>query len=55
MAREECDKMLQLKLNEIEEGFQRYLTEHNDRYDEPDADDDEMEISHDAEIEALLS
>jgi len=46
---------LQLKLNEIEEGFQRYLNEYNDRYDEPNADDEEMEISHDAEIEALLS
>ena len=54
-ARDECDKMLQLKLNEIEEGYQRYLTEYNDRYDESNADDDEMEISHDAEIENLLS
>ena len=54
-AMEECDKILQQKLNEIEEGFQRYLTEYNDRYDEPNADDDEMEISHDAEIENLLS
>lgn len=54
-ARDECDKMLQQKLNEIEEGYQRYLTEYNDRYDEPNADDDEMEISHDAEIESLFS
>ena len=54
-AREECDKILQLKQNEIEEGYQRYLTEFNDRYDEPEADDNEMEISHDAEIEALFS
>ena len=54
-AKDECDKILQLKLNEIEEGFQRYLNEYNDRYDEPNADDEEMEISHDAEIEALLS
>jgi ribosome recycling factor len=54
-AREECDKILQLKQNEIEEGYQRYLTEFNDRYDEPNADDDEMEISHDSEIEALFS
>jgi hypothetical protein len=54
-AREECDKILQLKQNEIEEGYQRYQTEYNDRYDEPNADDDEMEISHDSEIEALFS
>lgn len=54
-AREECDKILQLKQNEIEEGYQRYLTEYNDRYDEPEADDNEMEISHDAEIEALFN
>ena len=53
-AKEMCDKLLQLKLNEIEEGYQRYLTEYNDRYDEPDADNG-MEISHDAEIEALFS
>ena len=53
-ARDECDKMLELKQNEIEEGYQRYLTEYNDRYDEPDADNG-MEISHDAEIEALFS
>ena len=54
-AKEMCDKLLQLKLNEIEEGYQRYLAEDNDRYDDPDADDDEMEISHDAEIEALFN
>ena len=54
-AKETCDKLLQLKLNEIEEGYQRYLAGENDRYNEPDADDDEMEISHDAEIEALFS
>jgi hypothetical protein len=54
-AKEMCDKLLQLKLNEIEEGYQRYFEGENDRYDEPDADDDEMEISHDAEIEALFS
>ena len=53
-AKEMCDKLLQLKLNEIEEGYQRYLTEYNDRYDESDADNG-MEISHDAEIEALFS
>ena len=54
-ARDECDKMLQLKLNEIEEGYQRYLAEDNDRYDKPEMDDDDMEISHDAEIEALFN
>ena len=53
-ARDECDKMLQMKLNEIEEGFQRYLAEDNDRYDKPEVDDDEMEISHDPEVEALF-
>ena len=54
-AKDQCDKMLELKQNEIEEGYQRYLTEYNDRYDEPDADENEMNISHDAEIEALFS
>ena len=54
-AKDQCDKMLELKQNEIEEGYQRYLTEYNDRYDEPDADEYEMNISHDAEIEALFS
>ena len=54
-AREECDKMLELKLNEIEEGYQRYLTEDNDQLDEPDEEVvDDMEISRDAEIEALF-
>ena len=53
-AREECDKMLQLKLNEIEEGYQRYLTEYNDRYAEPETDDREMEVSEDPEIDALF-
>ena len=55
LAKDQCDKMLELKQNEIEEGYQRYLTEYNDRYDEPDADNNDMEISHDAEIEALFS
>ena len=54
-AREECDKMLQLKLNEIEEGYQRYLTEDNDRINDPDSDDDEMVLSHDADVEALFN
>ena len=54
LAKDECDKMLQLKLNEIEEAYQRYLTEDNDRYDGPEEGDDEMEISHDSEIEALF-
>ena len=53
-AREECDKMLQLKLNEIEEGYHRYLTEYNDRYAEPETDDHEMEVSEDPEIDALF-
>ena len=54
-AREECDKMLELKLNEIEEGYQRYLAEDNDLYDKPEVDDDDMEISHVAEIDALFN
>ena len=54
LAKDQCDKMLEQKLNEIEEGYQRYLTEDNDRYDGPEEDDDEMEISHDPEIEALF-
>jgi ribosome recycling factor len=53
-SRDECDKMLQLKLNEIEEGYQRYLTEYNDRYAEPETDDHEMEVSEDPEIDALF-
>ena len=53
-AREECDKMLELKLSEIEEGYQRYLSEDNDQLNTSDADDDDMVISHDAEIEALF-
>jgi ribosome recycling factor len=53
-ARDECDKMLQLKLNEIEEGYQRYLNEYNDRYAEPETDDHEMEVSEDPEIDALF-
>lgn len=52
-AREQCDKMLEQKLNEIEEGYQRYLSGDNDQINAPDAGDD-MEISHDAEIEALF-
>lgn len=55
LSKDQCDKMLEQKQNEIEEGYQRYLTEYNDRYDEPDADENEMNISHDAEIEALFS
>lgn len=55
-ARDECDKMLQLKLNEIEEGYQRYLAEDNDRINDPDSDDDdEMVLSHDADVEALFN
>lgn len=54
-AKGECDQLLQAKLEEIEEGYQRYLAGDNDRYDEPDEGDDDMEISHDAEIEALFN
>ena len=54
-AKEMCDKLLQAKLDEIEEGYQRYLAGDNDRYNEPDSGDDDMEISHDAEIEALFN
>ena len=54
-AREECDKMLQLKQNEIEEAYQRYLAEDNDQINAPAAGDDDMEISHDAEVEALFN
>ena len=53
-SRDECDKMLQLKLNEIEEGYQRFLNEYNDRYAEPETDDHEMEVSEDPEIDALF-
>lgn len=53
-AREECDKMLDLKLSEIEEGYLRYLTEYNDQYAEPEADDSDMEVSQDPEIDALF-
>lgn len=54
-AKDQCDKMLEQKQNEIEEGYQRYLNEYNDQYDESDADNSEMEISHDSEIEALFN
>ena len=54
-AKDECDKMLELKLNEIEEGYQRYLSGDNDQINTPDAGDDDMEISHDAEVEALFN
>jgi ribosome recycling factor len=54
-SKEMCDKLLQAKLDEIEEGYQRYLAGDNDRYNEPDSGDDDMEISHDAEIEALFN
>ena len=54
-AREQCDKMLEQKLNEIEEGYQRYLSGDNDQINAPDAGDDDMEISHDAEVEALFN
>ena len=54
-AKEECDKMLEMKLNEIEEGYQRYLAGDNDQINESDTGDDDMEISHDAEIEALFN
>ena len=54
-AKDECDKMLEMKLNEIEEGYQRYLAEDNDLYDEPDNEEEDMEISRDDEIEALFN
>ena len=54
-AREQCDKMLEQKLNEIEEGYQRYLSGDNDQINAPDAGDDDMVISHDAEVEALFN
>ena len=54
-AKDQCDKMLEQKQSEIEEGYQRYLNEYNDQYDESDADNSEMEISHDSEIEALFN
>jgi len=46
--------MLEQKLNEIEEGYQRYLSGDNDQINAPDTDDD-MVISHDAEVEALFN
>jgi ribosome recycling factor len=56
-AKDECEQLLKLKLDEIEEAYQRYLTEDNDRLGNPDAgdDDDDMVISHDAEVEALFN
>ena len=54
-SKDESDKLLQAKLNEIEEGYQRYLTKDNDQYTEPDSGDDDMELSHDAEVEALFN
>ena len=35
-SKDESDKLLQAKLNEIEEGYQRYLTKDNDQYTEQD-------------------
>ena len=55
LAKDECDKMLELKLNEIEEGYQCYLSGYNDQINAPEAGDDDMEISHDAEVEALFN
>ena len=55
ISKDQCDKMLELKLNEIEEGYQRYLSGYNDQINAPEAGDDDMEISHDAEVEALFN
>ena len=54
-SKDQCDKMLEQKLNEIEEGYQRYLLGDNDQINAPDAGDDDMELSHDAEVEALFN
>ena len=55
ISKDQCDKMLEQKLNEIEEGYQRYLSGDNDQYNEPDDGDDDMELSHDAEVESLFN
>lgn len=55
-AKDECEQLYKMKLDEIEEGYQRYLTEDNDRINDPDSDDDdEMVLSHDADVEALFN
>ena len=54
-AKDECDKMLEQKLNEIEEGYQRYFSEDSDRYDAPEEGDNDMEVSQDPEIDALFN
>lgn len=54
-SKEMCDKLLQAKLDEIEEGYQRYLSEDNDRYDAPEEGDSDMEVSQDPEIDALFN
>lgn len=53
-GKEETEKIRDEKLKEIEEAYQRYLTDNN-QYDAADESDDEMEISHDAEVEALFN
>jgi len=53
-AKDECDKILQLKLNEIEEGYQHYLTADNELYAQPKNGDNNMEETRDPEIEALF-
>lgn len=53
-AKSECDKLLEMKLNEIEEGYQRYLSEDNDLFDAPEEGDSDMEVSQDPEIDALF-
>lgn len=53
-AKSECDKLLEMKLNEIEEGYQRYLSEDNNLFDAPEEGDSDMEVSQDPEIDALF-
>ena len=53
-GKEETEKIRDEKFKEIEEAYQRYLTDNN-QYDAADESDDEMEISHDAEVEALFN
>lgn len=54
-AKEQADKLQEAKLAEIEEGYQRYLSEDDDRYNAPDTGDDNMEVSQDPEIDALFN
>ncbi|MBR1502932.1 MAG: ribosome recycling factor [Prevotella sp.] len=53
--KDEADKLLEGKLMEIEEGYQRYLGSENSSFDDSAGSDVEMEVSEDPEIEALFN